>query len=36
MSKIKKLTGVLKVAVLQKKYKKFDEISNKTARLMYQ
>ena len=36
MSKIRKISGVLKVAVLQKKYKKYDQISNKTARLMYQ
>ena len=36
MSKIKKTTGVLKVAALQKRHKKYDEMMNKTAKLMYQ
>ena len=36
MSKLKRLTDVLKLAVLQKKYKKLDDIGNKTAKLMYQ
>ena len=36
MSKIKKTTDILRVATLQKRYKKYDEISNKQARLMYQ
>ena len=36
LGKIKKSVDVLKIASLQKKYKKCEEITNKTARLMYQ
>ena len=36
LSKIKKSTDVLRIAALQKRYKKLDEISNKTAKLMFQ
>ena len=36
MAKIKKNVDVLQIAALQKKYKKCEEISNKTAKLMFQ
>lgn len=36
LAKIRKNTDVLKIAALQKRYKKLEEVSNKTAKLMYQ
>jgi hypothetical protein len=36
LAKIRKNADVLKIAALQKKYKKLEEVSNKTAKLMYQ
>lgn len=35
LSRIRKSIGVLSVSALQKKYKKMEEISNKTAKLMF-
>lgn len=36
LAKIRKNADVLRIAALQKKYKKLEDISNKTAKLMYQ
>ena len=36
LAKIKKSIDILKIASLQKKYKKCEEMSNRTAKLMYQ
>ncbi|CAM5999934.1 unnamed protein product [Sphagnum balticum] len=35
LARIRKNIDVLKIAALQKKYKKLEEITNKTAKLMY-
>jgi hypothetical protein len=35
LARIRKNIDILKIAALQKKYKKLDEISNKTAKLTF-